>query len=205
MLEPFSPDVESVHGGRRLFLPAIRGENRCTKPLAHKLKRSWVASPAVYDRRAESPTPDGVNKSNCGAAQRHGSDCQAADRKAQPHRRTPQREGQPKRGSAERNQAARETTNGQRSDRDVPNGEEPPCDSRTHGGRIDTHTDVNKRPGSDTGSRSIFKSQNRPTLQAVAAHDPRRISADALAADSPLACGTESDRDSTIMNETIHG
>jgi len=173
-----------------MFLPAIRRQDSRAEPPANEVKHLLIASSTVDDRRTERRAADGVDEPDRRAADRDGSNRQAANRQAQPHRRTAEGEEQPDRSPTYGDKTARET-----SDRDAPYGHVPDRDNtlgyfRPHRDRVNTRADVNQRPAADAGLRPVLESKNRPLLDARAAHEPRGVTADTLAADRLLTEGT---------------
>lgn len=185
-------------------LPAMRREDSRAKPLPNKVNHGRITSSAVDDRRTERRAADGVNKPNRRTAERDGSNRQPANRQAQPQRRTAEREEQAEGSPTDGNKTARETGDRDAPYRHVPDRDNTPGHSRPHRGRVDTRADVNQRPAADAGARPVLESQNHSLLDARAAHEPRGLVADTLAADSLLANDAEPDGGRTIMDETVH-
>jgi hypothetical protein len=162
--------------------PAMRRQDPRGEPLANEINHRLIASSPVDDRRTE-----------CRTTKREGSDRQSANRHAQSQRQATEREQEAEGGSTDGHKTTSDTSNRHTPDREVPNGDNTLGHSRTHRDRINTGADVNERPAAEAGTRPVLESKHRSLLDARAADKPRGVAADALAADSLLADGTQSD------------
>ena len=171
----------------------MRRQDPRAEPLANEVNHGRITSPPIDDRRTECRTTDGVHKPEGRTTKRDGSDRQAANRHAQSQRQATEREQETDGDPTNGHKTTCETGNCHTPDRDVPDGDNTLGHFRTHRQRIDTGADVNQRPAAEAGTRPVLESKHRSLIDARAADKPRGVAADALAADSLLANGTQPD------------